>query len=208
MGTGLTSPEGYAPWPGSQPRDLPEHTWARSKTSLSTWGPLTSAGPFVPGQGEASWAGAGEAAGHIAAGVGAGAGTARALVPVCGVGRGPVVCAHRPSSPQSLPGGGLPRPCWGGEACSPKQNSPWASSSKPSGQPTSFSSARQRGQTLRTQGPQCPRRPGMESPGPSGGPGRVWLGQWGVETGRGPHQLAGPWRAGSAGPWPRGRRPS
>lgn len=79
-----------------------------------------------------------------------------------------VVCTHRLSShlartdhpsqterpPLSMLGGGR---------CSPTQNSPWASSSKPSGQPTSFSSARQRGQALRTRGQVCPRPPGTES---------------------------------------------
>lgn len=85
-----------------------------------------------------------------------------------------VVCTHRLSShlartdhpsqaerpPLSMPGGGR---------CSPTQNSPWASSSKPSGQPTSFSSARQRGQALRTRGQVCPRPPGTVSPGHSPG---------------------------------------
>lgn len=44
----------------------------------------------------------------------------------------------------------LPPPCQAGTRCSPSQNSPWESSSKPSGQP-SFSSAGQRGQALSTQ---------------------------------------------------------
>lgn len=38
-----------------------------------------------------------------------------------------------------------------GTGCSPTQNSPWGSSSKPSGQPASLSSARQRGRALRAQ---------------------------------------------------------
>lgn len=58
------------------------------------WGPLTSAAPVVPGQGEASRAGAGEAAGPIVTGMRAGAGAIRALVPVWGAGGAGGLCAQ------------------------------------------------------------------------------------------------------------------
>lgn len=67
-------PAGLCPQPGSWPWG-PFHTPGSGLRSTSPpRGSLTSAVPVIPGQGEASWAGAGEAAGCVKAGVGAGAG--------------------------------------------------------------------------------------------------------------------------------------
>lgn len=132
--------------PGLASLSTPAHTGPGPRRACPP-GPLTSAVPVVPGQGEAGWAGAGEAARHVVAGVGAGAGAAGALVPVWGGDSWwslsqALLAAGWIAHPAQAEG--LPHHARVGIGCSPTQNSPWVSSSKPSGQPTSFSSARQK----------------------------------------------------------------
>ena len=125
---------GMPPGPGSKPGISLRTSGPGPQRASSPRGLLTSAGPFVPGQGEANRAGAGEAARCIVAGVGAGPGAVGALVPVCGEGIGLAVRAPRPSRQLAPPRpGGLPRPCRGGEGAHPHRTLPGCPAQSPLG---------------------------------------------------------------------------